>query len=922
MEQFTANNPNPVLRARKDGTVLYSNMAGEPLLHEWGMVVGGKLPTDITYFIQKVISQNIPGKTEVELDNSKYIIAFHPLPEEECVNMYGFNICEQKETEALLREANEQIQIQSEELNVSNEELRAQADELHEYNKLLHDSETGFRTLAENSPDLIVRFDRQNNCLYSNPAVAKLYGIPLIAEFYGWSASEFIDKTNSKLRMDPEVAKFSEKQRENVFITGKSETVESKYKSSQGEEYYFNTQIVPEFTDGEVISVLAISRDITDIKKVETKLNEMLYNLEEKVKERTAELEKAYRSLLENERRFSEAQKVAHIGNWDWNIITNKLYFSDEVYRIYGCEPQELSVTRNAFLSYLHPDDRDLVDNTHKKALNGRPYSIDYRIILANGEEHIVHEQGEVIFDKENIPVQMRGTVQDITKRKKAEKALELASKYNRSLIEASVDPLVTIGPDGKITDVNSSTEIVTGHSRNELIGTDFSDNFTEPEKAKEGYQHVFQKELVRDYPLEIRHKKGFTTPVLYNASVYRDESGAVIGVVAAARDITELKKAEEKIKSLANVVESSNDSIITVSLDCIVTSWNKGAEQVYGYSVEEILGKRISILELDNYKGKIKQLIEKIKQGEKIRHYEISRLKKDGTTINVSVTLSPIFDQSGKFVAISFIDRDITEKKIAEKLHQEKQMAEVANRAKSDFLANMSHELRTPLNSIIGFSDLLYEQAYGELNKKQLRSVGNISRSGKHLLNLINNVLDISKIEAGKMELDYKNFELATKLDMIRNILFPIADKNNIKIEIDMDNKLTSICADEDKFIQIMYNLVNNAIKFSYENSFVKIGARKKGDLVEITVKDTGIGIKVEDQYKLFKPFSQIDSFSSRTFQGTGLGLSLVKQIVHLHGGYVWFRSNPSEGSTFAFAIPINNNKGNSGYVELDQNA
>jgi len=296
--------------------------------------------------------------------------------------------------------------------------------------------------------------------------------------------------------------------------------------------------------------------------------------------------------------------------------------------------------------------------------------------------------------------------------------------------------------------------------------------------------------------------------------------------------------------------------------------------------------------------------------------------LKKDGTTINVSVTLSPIFDQSGKFVAISFIDRDITEKKIAEKLHQEKQIAEVANHAKSDFLANMSHELRTPLNSIIGFSDLLYEQAYGELNKKQLRSVGNISRSGKHLLNLINNVLDISKIEAGKMELDYKNFELATKLDTIRNILFPIADKNNIKIEIDIDSKLASICADEDKFIQIMYNLVNNAIKFSYENSFVKIGARKKGDLVEITVKDTGIGIKVEDQYKLFKPFSQIDSSSSRKFQGTGLGLSLVKQIVHLHGGYVWFRSNPGEGSTFAFAIPINNNKGNSGYVELDQNA
>jgi len=378
-----------------------------------------------------------------------------------------------------------------------------------------------------------------------------------------------------------------------------------------------------------------------------------------------------------------------------------------------------------------------------------------------------------------------------------------------------------------------------------------------------------------------------------------------------------ERKKAEDKIMGLANIVESSNDAIIIKSLDGIITSWNKGAEQVYGYSAKEIIGRPILIIEPDSLKGEIEQLGEMVKQGKKIQHYETSRLKKDGTTINVSVSLSPIFDQSGNFVAISCIAGDITEKKIAEKLLKEKQMAEVANLTKSEFLATISHELRTPLNSIIGFSDMLYEQIYGELNKKQLRSVGNISKSGKHLMNLINNILDISKIEAGKMELGYKNFELASKLKMIRNILLPIAGQKNIKIEIDVDSKLRSICADEDKFVQIMYNLVDNAIKFSCENSLVKIRARKKGDLVEITVKDTGIGIKVEDQNKLFKPFSQIDSFSSRKSQGTGLGLSLVKQTVQLHGGYVWFRSNTSEGSTFAFAIPINNKKGNSGHVE-----
>jgi len=535
-----------------------------------------------------------------------------------------------------------------------------------------------------------------------------------------------------------------------------------------------------------VASVLAISRDITDIKKVETKLNETLDNLEEKVKERTAELEEAYKSLKESERGLAEAQRIAHIGNWDWNIIINKLYLSDEVSRIYGCEPQEFNVNRNVFLSNVHPDDRDYVNNSFNRALNEKPINIDYRIILANGEERVVHAHGEVIYNEENIPVRTRGTIQDITER----------------------------------------------------------------------------------------------------------------------------KKSEEKIKNLADAVESSNDAIITESLDGVISSWNKGAEQVYGYLGEEVLGKNISILEPDILKGEIKPFSEKIKRGERIQHYETLRLKKDGTIINVSVTHSPVFNISGELVAISIIARDITEKKIAEELLREKQMAEVTNLTKSEFMAKMSHELRTPLNSIIGFSDMLYEQMYGELNKKQLRHVENISNSGKHLLNLVNNILDISKIEAGKMELDYKIFELANKLNMVRNILFPIADKKNIKIDIDVDSKIASIFADEDKFLQIMYNLVDNAIKFSYENSLVKIEARKKGDLVEITVKDTGIGIQVEDQHKLFKPFSQIDSFSSRKSQGTGLGLSLVKQIVHLHGGYLWFRSNPSEGSIFAFAIPINKNK------------
>ncbi len=372
--------------------------------------------------------------------------------------------------------------------------------------------------------------------------------------------------------------------------------------------------------------------------------------------------------------------------------------------------------------------------------------------------------------------------------------------------------------------------------------------------------------------------------------------------------------KAQEREKKV--LLDSLNELVILVNPQLKIIWANKAALEYMKMDLEKAVGlclkstHDISDLLSDNLQLEQIFVTNNKKSGE--------FTAKDGRVWFIQAI--PVTGEDGKIIGVMETFRDITEKKAAEKLLQEKQIAEAANRTKSEFLANMSHELRTPLNSIIGFSDLLYEQAYGELNEKQLRSVGNISKSGKHLLSLINDILDLSKVEAGKMELDYKEFELAGKFNMVKNLLSPIADRKNIQIVIDMDSNLSSICADEARFVQIMYNLVDNGIKFSYENGLVKIGARKKGDMVEITVKDTGIGIKAEDQSKLFKPFSQVDSFFSKQYQGTGLGLSLVKQIVNLHGGYIWFRSSPGEGSTFAFIIPITGNKGNGRDTGLDQ--
>ena len=399
------------------------------------------------------------------------------------------------------------------------------------------------------------------------------------------------------------------------------------------------------------------------------------------------------------------------------------------------------------------------------------------------------------------------------------------------------------------------------------------------------------EKDLSRRLPLEGNDE-------LYRLS--REINGMLSEIELAEQEL----KSQEREKKV--LLDSLNELAIFVDPDFKIIWANKAALEHMKIDLEKAKGMCVKTTPDIN--------------GSLFGHMQLEKIFNSGNKESGEFSLEngtywfvqaiPVTDDSGKIIGILGTFRDITERKAIEKLLQEKQVAEIANRTKSEFLANMSHELRTPLNSIIGFSDLLCDQIYGKLNEKQLKYTNNISKSGKHLLNLINDILDLSKVEAGKMELDYREFELADRLNSVKSLLSPIAARKNIKVEINVNKDLTTICADEARFVQIMYNLVDNAIKFSFENNPVRIEARRKGEFLETTVTDIGIGIKPEDQHKLFQPFSQVAAFSSKKFQGTGLGLSLVKQIVNLHGGYVWFRSIPGEGSTFAFAIPINGNK------------
>ncbi|NOQ93036.1 MAG: PAS domain S-box protein [Methylophaga sp.] len=606
----------------------------------------------------------------------------------------------------------------------------------------------------------------------------------------------------------------------------------------------------------------------------------------------------------------------------------------------------------------------------------------DYPLDLRHADGHITpvlynasvykNEQGEV----EGVFAAAR----DISQQKSAEQQLKQVGEYTRSLIESSVDPFVTISVDGKIMDVNDATEKVTGVGRDDLIGSDFSNNFTDPEYARAGYQKVFTEGFVTDYPLSIRRRDGQITHVLYNASVYRDAAGVVQGVFAAARDITAQKEAEERIRKIARYdsahskilteFNSSQDRVIVLThlLNILAENNNYLMSAFYGFDEWE------GVLNCEATHGLNDSAQAQYKLGEGLigecaktnRKIVLHDVDNDDFVIDVgfskikprTVIITPVSYQEkrlGVFLMVSretasqdelmFIERLCVQTGVA--LHNLKQYEDMtimtgklrdrneeielknkqldeASKMKSEFLANMSHELRTPLNAILGFSEAMRDNMFGDVNEKQEDGLGVIYESGQHLLSLINDILDLSKIEAGKMELDCTNFNLNDLVDRSISIIKEKANKHNIHLTLDLDSQLGEMSADERKVKQILFNILSNATKFTPDNGTIAIKTKlqlnvmpkcsdsaessHRRDYITISISDTGIGIAEKDLDRLFTPFEQLDGSFSKKYQGTGLGLAMVKRLAELHHGCVNVESTLGEGSCFTVWLPVEN--------------
>ncbi len=391
--------------------------------------------------------------------------------------------------------------------------------------------------------------------------------------------------------------------------------------------------------------------------------------------------------------------------------------------------------------------------------------------------------------------------------------------------------------------------------------------------------------------------------------------------------DISERRMVEDELleseTKYRRIIETANEGIWVLDRGLNTTFVNQRFADMLGYTREDMIGHHLMEYIADEDKQVIENQIATRRKGMK-GSYELRLMHRDRRTIWCLVSGSPILDEAGSFQGSFGMFTDITERKKAEEaiqdahrtlehkvaertreLAQAKEAAESADRLKSAFLATMSHELRTPLNSIIGFSGILLQELAGPLNEEQKKQLGMVSDSAEHLLALINDVLDLSKIEAGQLKIAKEPFSLRPVLDKVVRTVNPLAQVKHLSLELEVAPEVGAVMADSRRVEQILLNLLSNSIKFT-EQGYIRISCEPAGSEVRISVTDTGIGIKPEDLEKLFRPFTQVETGLTRQYEGTGLGLSISKRLVTLMGGTITVTSEWGKGSTFSFTIPV----------------
>ncbi len=607
--------------------------------------------------------------------------------------------------------------------------------------------------------------------------------------------------------------------------------------------------------------------------------------------------------------------------------------------------PVEESLGRS-YLTYVYPDDRERNIAVLKPLVERETTycRFEVRYLRKDGGYRWIEVRTRLVIDERGVIIGSSGTLTDISERRKAEEALRESEENLRTILHSiPTGILIVDAATHRIVDVNDAAVSIYGGTRDDLISKVCHGLVCDKEKGQCPVTDLHQR-VDNSETLHLTASGG-SRPIL--KTVVPITLGGQPHLIESFIDITERKRAEEALRvsetKYRRIFETLEDVYYQTDPQGIITVVSPSSHRLAGWVPEELVGRPVADVYVDP--DAREGLLAVLAQDRYVKDYELLLKRRDGGTLSVSVGAQILMDDEGRMTGVSGTLRDISERKRGEEKLIETNhklelatarasemalQAEAANRAKSEFLANMSHELRTPLNGIIGFTEVVLDKHFGALNETQEEYLTDVLQSSRHLLSLINDILDLSKIEAGKMELTCARFNLRELLERSLTIIKEKAAKHRIALSKSFDGLPEWVEADERKVKQIVYNLLSNAVKFTPDGGALSLGAQSgetrslffaataKGEeppfpiaddgkrYVMISVSDTGVGIKRDDFTRIFNPFEQVESSASRRFQGTGLGLSLTKRLVELHGGLIWVASaGENKGSTFRVLLP-----------------
>ncbi|MBS0149520.1 MAG: PAS domain S-box protein [Nitrospira sp.] len=644
--------------------------------------------------------------------------------------------------------------------------------------------------------------------------------------------------------------------------------------------------------------------------------------------------------------RLNLATKSGGIGIWDYYIQTNKMVWDRRMYELYAYTIEDFPGTYEAWSSRFHLEDKPHVKAAIQAAIETQcPFDMEFRITLPNiGIRHI-KASAVVLTDEAQNASRMIGVNYDITARKESEITLRELHNFREAILLHAPHAMIAFSTTGIIQHFNPAAEKLLRYHADEMIRRSTPTVFHDPDEVvsraqsfgaelgialEPGFEVLVAKarlNLPNQHEWTYIRKDGSQVPVLLSVTAIRDYSGAITGFLGMAIDVTAQKTAEasrhEQETRLRAIVDHAVDGIITIDEWGTIETFNSAAERLFGHTAAELIGRNIRTLmpapyhsEHDGYPDDYRQTTHANVIG---RPREVLGYRKDGSTFPLELAVSEM--RLGDRRLFTGITRDLTERKDAEaklelaafeadcrsiELIEVHKQAVAATKAKSEFLASMSHEIRTPMNAIVGMADLLQETS---LTTTQQEYVGRFSRAATSLLDLINNILDISKIEAGHLELESVAFNIHDLTDEIAELMAVRAQANQLELGAFVHPDVpTLVSGDPTRLRQILVNLIGNAIKFT-EHGEVVIRIEPDTTMPETlrcSVRDTGIGISADKLDSIFESFSQVDSSTTRKYGGSGLGLSISKYLVELMGGRLAVESHTGIGSVFSFTLRL----------------